>query len=113
MQYALLIHRTTEATPEERREVEAGVAPVLGRPYVRSWTRLHPPETATTVHGPREAPLLTDGPFIDTKEYLAGIIVIEVADLDAALAVAAELQALRPGLAIEVRPVREEVPGGG
>lgn len=34
MQYALLIYSTEESTPEERRVVEAGVAPVLARPYV-------------------------------------------------------------------------------
>ncbi len=96
MQYALLIYSTEESTPEERRMVEAGVAPVLARPYVTSWARLH-----------------ADGPFVDTKEFLGGLIFIEVDNLDVALAVAAELQALRPSSAVEVRPVRDEVPGGG
>jgi hypothetical protein len=50
--------------------------------------------------------LLTDGPFIDSKEYLAGLIVIEAGHLDEALAIARELLAeTRPGTAIEVRPV--------
>jgi hypothetical protein len=50
--------------------------------------------------------LLTDGPFIDSKEYLAGLILIEAGDLDRALAIAGELlQQTRPGTAIEVRPV--------
>ena len=50
--------------------------------------------------------LLTDGPFIDSKEYLAGLILIEADNLDGALAIAGELlQETRPGSAIEVRPV--------
>ena len=113
MQYALLIYSTEESTPEERQVVEAGVAPVLARPSVTSWARLHAPQTATTVRQQQGETLLTDGPFVDTKEFLGGLIVIEVDNLDVALTVAAELQALRPSSAIEVRPVRDEVPGGG
>jgi hypothetical protein len=113
MQYALLIYSTEESTPQERRAVEAGVLPVLARPYVTDWARLHGPQAATTVRQQQGETLLTDGPFVDTKEFLGGLIFIEVDDLDAALEVAAELQALRPSSAIEVRPVRAEVPGGG
>lgn len=50
---------------------------------------------------------VTDGPFIETKEYLAGIIVVEADNLDAALAIAQELQGTRTSGAIEVRPVLE------
>jgi hypothetical protein len=113
MQYALLIYSTEESTPEERRVVEAGVAPVLARPYVTSWARLHAPQAATTVRQQQGETMLTDGPFVDTKEFLGGLIFIEVDNLDVALAVAAELQALRPSGAVEVRPLRDEVPGGG
>ena len=50
--------------------------------------------------------LLTDGPFIDSKEYLAGLFLIEAGNLDGALAIAGELlQETRPGVAIEVRPL--------
>ena len=51
--------------------------------------------------------LLTDGPFIDSKEFLAGVILIDAGDLDEALAIASELTEVRPGrvVAIEVRPV--------
>jgi hypothetical protein len=50
--------------------------------------------------------LLTDGPFIDSKEYLAGLILIEADNLDEALTIAGEmLQETRPGTAIEVRPI--------
>jgi hypothetical protein len=50
--------------------------------------------------------LLTDGPFIDSKEYLAGLFLIEADNLDGALATAEELlQEARPGVAIDVRPI--------
>jgi hypothetical protein len=53
--------------------------------------------------------LLTDGPFIDSKEYLAGLILIEADNLDGALAIAEELlQHTRPGTGIEVRPILDE-----
>jgi len=48
----------------------------------------------------------SDGPFIDSKEYLAGLILIEADNLDGALAIAQEmLQTTRPGTAMEVRPI--------
>lgn len=49
--------------------------------------------------------LVTDGPFIETKEVVAGFYVIEVPDLDAALAIARRNPILRQGGAVEVRPV--------
>jgi hypothetical protein len=51
--------------------------------------------------------LLTDGPFIETKEFLVGVIVVEADNLDAALAIAQELQDTRTSGAIEVRPILE------
>jgi hypothetical protein len=46
---------------------------------------LHPPSTATTVDNTGETPLLTDGPFAESKEYLGGFWVIEAKDHDAAI----------------------------
>jgi hypothetical protein len=48
--------------------------------------------------------LLTDGPFADTKEHLIGFYVIDVPDLDTALAWAAKVPNVRTG-SVEVRPV--------
>jgi hypothetical protein len=45
-------------------------------------------ETATVVDNRGEEPLVTDGPFVESKEYLAGFWIIEVADLDVALELA-------------------------
>ena len=67
-------------------------------------------ETATTVlvNGSGEA-VLSDGPFADTKEWLAGYYMLDCPDLDAAVEQAARIPAARHG-AIEVRPVME-IPG--
>ncbi|MGC4105157.1 MAG: YciI family protein [Thermomicrobiales bacterium] len=46
------------------------------------------PETATVIDNRGDAPIVTDGPFVESKEYLAGFWIIEAADLDVALALA-------------------------
>lgn len=47
-------------------------------------------DTATVVDNRGEAPLITDGPYVETKEYMAGFWIVEAADLDVALALATE-----------------------
>ncbi|WP_035253772.1 YciI family protein [Agrococcus lahaulensis] len=59
--------------------------------------------SATTVDGRGERPIVTDGPYLESKEHLGGFWVIEAADLDEAIALAAEgSRACRNP--IEVRP---------
>jgi hypothetical protein len=65
---------------------------------------LHPVETATTVRVRDGEELVTDGPFAVTREVLGGFYLIECADLDEALAVAARMPMARYG-SVEVRPV--------
>lgn len=67
--------------------------------------RLLPTTSATTLHKTQEPPLVTDGPFAETKEQLLGFYIIDVADLDEALEIARELAAANPGGAYELRPV--------
>ena len=110
MQYALLTYAPAEDTDRATRPIPGTLAALLDRPNVTGWARLHADESATTlrndVRDDEERMLLTDGPFIDSKEYLAGLILIEADDLDGALAIAEELlQETRPGTAIEVRPI--------
>ncbi|MGH3319344.1 MAG: YciI family protein [Streptosporangiaceae bacterium] len=66
---------------------------------------LQPTATATTVRGD----VVTDGPFVETKEALGGFYVVEAADLDQALAIAKLCPA--GGGGVEVRPVLD-VSGG-
>jgi hypothetical protein len=110
LKYALLAYSREEASAEPgAREMHPGVAVVLDRPDVSGWLRLQPAESATTVRFETRKTLLTDGPFVDSKEYLGGLILVEADNLDAALAVAAELVELDVTAAIEVRPVLEQV----
>ena len=112
MRYALLVYADIEVrdrTPQEqRRRIEAGIAEVLERPNVTGWLRLQDVESATTVRAEQDGTLLTDGPFVDSKDFLAGLIIVEADNLDGALAVASELQEVRGAGAIEVRPARED-----
>jgi len=67
---------------------------------------LHAPSTATVVRVKSAQPLITDGPFVEGKEYLGGVTIIDVADLDAALSWATRI-ARATTLPIEVRPFHE------
>ena len=62
-------------------------------------------ETATVVDNRGEQTLMTDGPFVESKEYIAGVWVWEAPDLDVALALAAEASKVCDRK-IEVRPFR-------
>lgn len=66
---------------------------------------LQPVETATTVRVRHGKVSVTDGPFAETKEQLAGFYMIEARDLNEAIQVAAQIPPARVG-SIEVRPVR-------
>lgn len=113
MKYALLNYTKAETAGESRpREMHPAVAAVLERPDVTGWVRLRPVESATTLSLESRKVLLTDGPFVDSKEFLAGLILVEAENLDGALAIAAELQQLDVTAAIEVRPVLEQELGG-
>ncbi|MCD4533185.1 YciI family protein [Nocardioides sp. cx-169] len=64
-------------------------------------------DQATTVDNTGAAPIVTDGPFVESKEYLGGFWVIEAPDLDAALAWAKEASRACQET-VEVRPFQEE-----
>lgn len=67
--------------------------------------RLLPTTAATTLRKESDPPLVLDGPFAETKEQLLGFYVIDVADLEEALAFARELGKVNPGGAYEIRPI--------
>lgn len=70
---------------------------------------LQPVRTAATVRVRNGKVSVTDGPFAETKEQLAGFYLIEAADQDEAIQVAAKIPPARVG-SIEVRPIRELQP---
>ena len=70
---------------------------------------LQPVQTATTVRVRDGRVSVTDGPFAETKEQLAGFYMVEARDLNEAIQIAAQIPPARVGC-IEVRPVRD-LPG--
>jgi hypothetical protein len=106
MQYALLAYAAPEDTDRATRPMAGNLAALLDQPNVTGWVRLHAEGSATTLRNDDGRMLLTDGPFIDSKEYLGGVILIEADNLDRALAIAEELLGqTRPGTVIEIRPI--------
>lgn len=67
---------------------------------------LQPIETAATIRVRNGKLSVTDGPFAETKEQLAGFYLIEATDLNEAIQIAAKIPPAREG-SIEVRPVRQ------
>jgi hypothetical protein len=116
MKYALLLY----ATPEDRRD-----EPPTGKDVFKDWVeytralkdagavlgaeRLHAVDTATTVRRRGGERVLTDGPFMETKEHLLGLYLIDVPDLDTALEWAARTPFIEYAT-VEVRPVMEDRP---
>jgi hypothetical protein len=70
---------------------------------------LQPVETATTVRIRNGRLSVTDGPFTETKEQLAGFYLIDARDLNDAIQVAAKIPPAREG-SVEVRPIRQLEP---
>jgi hypothetical protein len=90
---------------EEMKEYRAFGAAAAA--VIRGGHALYPTSTATTVRvpaGPGGEILTSDGPYAETKEALTGFYLLECADLDEAVKVAAKMPAARNG-AVEVRPV--------
>jgi hypothetical protein len=118
MRYMLLIYSQEDesATPGEMREVAAAHKAVMEETSRRGIFRAADPlaaaATATTVRVQGANVLLTDGPFVETKEQLAGYYILDCQDLDEALEWAAKIPTSCRGAAgyVEVRPIRE-MPG--
>ena len=111
MQYALLIY---EKPGSYDGMSESEVASVRGEYFAISddercvgGAQLQPASTATTVSVDGGRTLTTDGPFADTKEVFGGYYVLNAANLDDALEVAARIPAARLGGKVEVRPLVE------
>ena len=118
MKYLLLIHQGDTPTPydqeawgrlseDEQNEVYAAYQTINQTPGVTPGSQLQPADTATTVRVEGGETLVTDGPFVETKEALGGYFLYEADDLDAAIELASRVPAARMGGAVEVRPVAE------
>lgn len=108
-EYLILIYENEQASNAAgaaRQGVLAGHQEFIKRnaAALRGGNRLRASETATSVrHEADGRVMITDGVFAETKEVLGGYYLIEVADLDEALAVARQVPA--PFGGVEVRPV--------
>lgn len=108
-QYAAIVYSTDVdwTLPEHAAEMgEYGEFAQAAGAVIRGGAALYPTSTATTVRvaGKGGAPLTTDGPYAETKEALTGFYLLECADLDEAIRVAATIPGAWNG-AVEVRPV--------
>ena len=113
MRYMMLIYtkETNDATPEDKQRVMAAHGAVMedaarkgillgAEPLART-------SSATTVRMQDGKPLITDGPFAETKEQLAGYYILECANLDEAIGWAARIPTACKGSdgCIEIRPM--------
>ena len=114
MRYMMFVATDPEAEPydPEADDADSWVAKhdAAGTRVVGD--RLRPLEDATTVRRRDGKVLVTDGPFTESREWIAGFDILECADLDEASAVAAEHPMARFGR-LELRPFwSDEEPGG-
>jgi len=112
MQYLMLIY---ENEAEAAKQAEADGARMMEeyRAFTQSIIKsgnfkagdaLQPTSTATTVRVKNGKTITTDGPFAETREQLAGYYLIDAANLDEAIGIAARVPSARSG-SIELRPV--------
>jgi hypothetical protein len=107
MKYLCLVYmdeRNPHTVPD--RECAAYVSGLGQRGALIAAEALQPIETATTVRVRNGKVSVTDGPFAETKEQLAGFYLIEARDLNDAIQLASKIPPAREG-SIEVRPIRE------
>jgi hypothetical protein len=114
MRYMMLIYsREDEATPEAMRACAEGHKAVMAEARQHgifcAADPLQPSVTATTIRVHDGKALVTDGPFAETKEQLAGYYILDCENLDEALAWATKIPTACAGAAgcIEIRPLRE------
>jgi hypothetical protein len=111
MKYALLIcDDEVDAPTNEQLAADPGhtswLADLHRRSQVRAMARLRPVVDATTVRVRDGEALVSDGPFAETKDFVGGVVLLECADLDEAIAIAAGHPYAGRGC-IEIRPVWE------
>jgi hypothetical protein len=116
VRYMLLIYSNERASdtmmPEEDSRIRAEHAAIMQetarRGILKGAEPLEPTSTATTVRIENGKTLVTDGPFAETKEQLAGYYILDCKDLDEALEWAARIPTACAGGTgcVEVRPIR-------
>lgn len=108
-QESIINAMSDQAWHDLNQQCIAGVERLTNQGHYLAGQALQPVETATTVQVRDDELLITDGPFAETKEQLAGFYLLEARDLNEALQLASRIPPARFG-SIEVRPVRELPP---
>jgi hypothetical protein len=111
MKYLLLIYTDEKAWTEAEREHCFAESTELThdlntRGQYLGASPLLPVATATSVRVREGKPLVTEGPFAETREQLGGYFLVDAKDLNEAIAIAARIPGARKGT-VEVRPVME------
>jgi hypothetical protein len=115
MRYLLLIYGSEQTAAAKSPEAQATemdawwkyTADLEQSGHQLGGAALQPIATATTVRLANGHPAVADGPFAETKEQLGGYYLIDVPDLDAAIAWAGKMPNLPDGGCVEVRPLME------
>jgi len=112
MRYFQFVCTDPEAEPyrPELDNIGDWVAEYKPKGYIPEGDRLRPAEEAVTIRVRQGKVLVTDGPFAESKEWIAGFDILECPDLDTALEVASKHPMARFGR-IEIRPFAADRPG--
>jgi len=105
VKYMLLFIRDAAGTVDAAQyaAIDAWFGGLGAQGKVFSAEELQPPGTATTIRWNEGRPMVTDGPFVEAKEGVAGYAVVDAADLDEAIAIAKGWPV--QDQAVEIRPV--------
>jgi len=114
VKYMLLIYMADNAMNDAEREACYKESTQLAydlnaRGQYLAANPLHPTAMATSVRVRDGKPIMTDGPFAETREQLGGYFLVDAADLDEAIRIATRIPAAKKGT-VEIRPVIE-MPG--
>jgi hypothetical protein len=114
MKFMLIVHHNEDAFEKMDKETQSQLLTesielthqlhATGQ-YVHA-SPLHPAATAVIVRVREGTPLVTDGPFIETREQIAGYFLVNARDLNEAICIATRVPGARIG-SVEVRPLIE------
>ena len=114
MRYMLLVHHDEDSfrkRPEGERKqmIQESVALAVqlhAQGHYVGAAPLHPSSETRCVRVREGKPIITDGPFAETREHLGGYFLVEVPDMETAVEIAAKIPGARIGT-VEIRPVTE------
>jgi hypothetical protein len=101
---SVIDNRTGSGTPEEELAIDEFNDRLRAGGHWVFAAGLAAPETSTVIDGRGDVPVFTDGPFLESKEHMAGFWIIDAPDLDVALALMAD-GSRACNRRLEVRPV--------